>query len=56
MWGSDTPLSQKGYTPKLEKNSWVCGVCYFTENRNSSKNCEMCNSGNYSQSKVSFSK
>lgn len=53
MWGSDTPIHRKGKAPVLEHDHWVCGVCYFTENRATSKNCEMCSSPNYSEQKVS---
>jgi hypothetical protein len=53
MWGSDTPLSHKGVAPSHGAQShWVCGVCYFTENSNTSKKCEVCDSPDYSSQKV----
>jgi len=54
MWGSDTPLAQKGDTPHLAGTSekWVCSVCYFTENQKDSQQCEVCESPNYNNNKV----
>lgn len=55
MWGSDTPLAQKGTTPYLAgagSSKWVCSVCYFTENQEEAQSCEVCDSPNYSINKV----
>ena len=54
MWGSDTPLAQKGDTPQLSgiSSKWVCSVCYFTENSEGAQTCEICDSPNYHDNKV----
>lgn len=56
MWGNDTPLAHKGLAPTHAREShWVCGVCYFTENHQSAKKCEVCDSPNYNAQKVCYS-
>ena len=52
MWGSDTPLRNKGHEIQLDDSCWVCSVCYFTENPMKAKNCEICESPNYNVQKV----
>jgi hypothetical protein len=54
MWGSDTPLAQKGDIPRLAgaTSKWVCSVCYFTENQDEAQSCEVCDSPNYNNNKV----
>ncbi len=54
MWGSDTPLAQKGEVPRFKGTStkWVCTVCYFTENDVNAQACEVCDSPNYNNNKV----
>lgn len=54
MWGHDTPMKQKGRTPRVDSEKWCCGVCLYVENPNTAKNCLVCDSPNYSASKVSL--
>lgn len=51
MWGSDTPLRSKGHEVHMDSSSWVCSVCYFTENPMKAKACEICQSPNYNVQK-----
>ena len=53
MWGSDTPLANKGQPPRIDDGKkWCCAVCYYTENSNNSAQCELCDSQNYNKNKV----
>ena len=52
MWGSHTPLGQKGVTPSVDATHWVCAVCYYTENPKGSNKCEVCDSANTNNQKV----
>lgn len=52
MWGSNTPLGQKGVTPSVDATHWVCAVCYYTENVKSANKCAVCDSANTSNHKV----
>ena len=52
MWGNDTPLNKKGAPLWVDNNKWCCGVCLYVENPNSAKKCLVCESPNYSISKV----
>ena len=54
MWGSDTPLANKGQPPRIDKGEkWCCAVCYYTENKSTAQQCEVCDSQNYTKNKVS---
>lgn len=54
MWGSNTPLGQKGLAPSIDATHWVCAVCYYTENSKGVNKCEVCDSANTSNQKVSY--
>lgn len=52
MWGSQTPLGKKGKPPRPGDGKWVCAVCYYTENSESSSTCDVCASANHHHDKV----
>jgi hypothetical protein len=54
MWGSQTPLSQKGNALKVAGDKWCCAVCLYIENPASASNCAVCDSPNYTVRKVSI--
>jgi hypothetical protein len=54
MWGSHTPLGQKGVTPPIDAALWVCAVCYYTENPKRASKCAVCDSVNTMTQKVSL--
>lgn len=51
VWGSNTPMSQKGKVPKAGEGLWCCAVCLYVENPDSSDTCEVCDSQNYTRRK-----
>lgn len=53
MWGSQTPLARKGEVLHVAGNKWCCPVCLYVENPFSAEFCMVCDSPNYSVSKVS---
>lgn len=52
IWGSQTSLYDKGRPPKLNNMTWCCAVCLYVENPKDSQLCVICQSPNYSISKV----
>jgi hypothetical protein len=52
MWGSDTPLAQKGHPLRGDEDKWCCAVCLYVENPASSDVCIVCDSPNYNNRKV----
>jgi len=51
MWGHETPILQKGRTPRVDAEKWCCGVCLYVENPNTAMNCLVCDSPNYAARK-----
>ena len=51
VWGSNTPVNQKGKVPKVGEGLWCCAVCLYVENSDSSDTCEVCDSQNYTRRK-----
>ena len=51
VWGSNTPVNEKGRIPKVGEGLWCCAVCLYVENPDSSDICEVCDSPNPSKRK-----
>ena len=53
IWGSHTPLAQKGTAPYIDEATWCCTVCLYAENPTSATQCTVCDSPNYTVRTVS---
>ena len=49
MWGHNTPILQKGFPMKIDRDHWCCPICYYTENPSSIDKCELCDCPNMSK-------
>ena len=48
LWGSRTALHKKGIPHRQDDGeTWVCAVCYYTENDAAARTCEVCTSPNH---------